>query len=122
MANEITLNLRVAVTNGLLKDDWNPGQLLFNQTTKGNTRLFQAIGTSAESVSFTDITPGFVVLRNHDTTNYVEYGMSDSGTIKILGKLRANGGLAIFELAASTTLMLKANTASCNVEIVATNA
>ena len=62
-------------------------------------------------------TPGVCVLHNLDTTNYVEYGMSDSGTIKKLAKL-SPGDVHMIRIAASTTLRMQANTAACKVRVL----
>ena len=117
MADELKITLQVQLTNGELKDTINPGQKKFDQTTAraGGPGVVN-IGTSEENISFGDITPGYVYLQNLDATNYVEFGMDDSSTIKKLGKLQP-GGVALFELAASQTLRMIANTAACDVLI-----
>jgi len=56
-------------------------------------------------------TPGYVYVRNMDTTNYVEVGITASYTIKLLA-----GDFALFPAAAA--IYAKANTAACNVEYI----
>lgn len=117
MANEITVSVGVQVTNGSLTDQFQMVALKRDQAASGKSDQVLSIGTSEEDVSFGDVaTPGIVVLHNLDATNYVEYGMSDTGTMKKLGKLIA-GDKAMFRMAASTTLRMKANTAACKVRV-----
>lgn len=116
MADEITLDLRLRLNNGLLDDDSNPGRIQIDQATG---RLFSAtlsIGTTEESVTFTDITtPGLCFLYNLDATNYVQWGPA-TGVYQ--GRLKANDAPACFRLDnGATTLYLKANTAACTVQI-----
>lgn len=72
-----------------------------------------AIGTTDESIAKGDMsTVGFVMIRNLDDTNFVLAG--DDGTnypVKILA-----GEFCLFRLNGST-LHLKADTASCDVEV-----
>lgn len=118
MANEITLSLGLQLVNGNLRAQFPQVSSQYTQTTSGLSDQVLSIGTSEENVSFTDVTtPGLVVLHNLDSTNYVEYGMSDGGTMKTLGKLAA-GDKHLIRLAASTTLRMKANTAACKVRVM----
>ncbi len=117
MANEITVTVGCQVVNGDLRAQFTQVALSRNQAASGLSDQVLSIGTSEENVSFGDVaTPGLVCLHNLDSTNYVEYGMSDGGTMKKLGKLIA-GDKALFRLAASTTLRMQANTAACKVRV-----
>ncbi len=73
----------------------------------------QAIGTSEEVlVQGADLgTPGYMFIKNLDTTNYVEIG-STTGVYDI--KLKA-GEVCLYRHN-SATAYAKANTAACNVE------
>jgi hypothetical protein len=114
MANEITLNVRLQLSNGALLDDNNPGRIQVNQTTQRKYSVVVSVGTTEESVTFTDIsTPGVCYLRNLDATNYVQWGPA---TTVYQGRLKASDIPACFRLdPGATTLYLKANTAACNV-------
>lgn len=118
MANEISATVGLSVVNGNLRISFPQLTRQYNQTASGLSDQVLSIATAAEDVSFGDVaTPGLCVLHNLDTTNYVEYGMSDSGTIKKLAKLSA-GDVHMIRIAASTTLRMQANTAACKVRVL----
>jgi len=78
------------------------------------------IGTSEEDVTFTDITtPRVVTMYNLDGTNYVTWGPKSGGAMVLCGKLyplSSDKGIAAqFELGASVTIRMVANTAACQV-------
>ena len=116
MANEITLSQRLSLDNLELLDDNNPGRIQITQTAAGMFKVVLSIGTTEESVTFTDIsTPGICYLKNLDTTNYVQWGPA---TTVYQGRLKAADIPACFRLDnGATTLYLKANTAACKVLI-----
>jgi hypothetical protein len=78
----------------------------------------QAIGEAAwEEVDLGDIgTPGEAAFKNLDETNYLELALDDAGANKF-AKLRP-GRSAIIPLT-SPTLYAKANTAACDLLVVA---
>lgn len=118
MANEFTYTVGLQLINGNLRAQFPQLSRQATQTTAGMSDQVLAIGTSEENASFTDVTtPGLTVLHNLDTTNYVEYGQSDGGTMKKVGKLNA-GDVHLLRLASGITLRLQANTASCKVRIM----
>ena len=53
-------------------------------------------------------------MKNLDSTNYVEFGVDNTGFVAC-GKIRP-GKQAMFEIADSTTLQLRANTSACDVQ------
>lgn len=116
MANEITLTQRLQLANGELLDDNNPGRLQITQSAIGMFKQVLSIGTTEESVTFTDIsTPGICYIKNLDATNYVQWGPA---TTVYQGRLKASDAPACFRLDnGATTLYLKANTAACKVLI-----
>lgn len=121
MADEIKITLRATVTNGDFKHDLIPSESISeDQTTKGGGSLWLDVGTSAETVSFGDGTPGYVYLKNHDPTNYVQFGSDNTG-IQVLGRLKA-GQVALLPLDSGATLSLQANTAACKVQVRYANA
>lgn len=120
MANELQLSMSIQHT----KDPaigWSPRSAI--QATQTGTGVYQQtvnIGTTAEAVSFGDVSPGLVLLYNLDTTNFVDFGMSDGGTLKPIGRLYPSSKWpAMFYLSAGQTLMMLADTASCEVHVVA---
>lgn len=87
----------------------------FDQTGTEAEMGQRDIGTSEETIVWTtDIgDEGWVVFKNLDPTNYVQWGFS---TGVYGGRLSANGGFAIFELEPAATLYFLADTASCKVQ------
>lgn len=114
MAGTISITNTIQLTNGdlewLLQD-----QVQLSQTT---ARLFQNVynvGTGSDTtVSWSSITtPGIMVLRNLDPTNHVAWGFS-AGNLN--GRLSINDFPTVFRLGESTTsVLLRANTAACDV-------
>ena len=119
MADEIkvTETIRVTKTSTNYKDSIAPGQISFDMAGNGggNPGVVN-IGTSEENVSFGDLTPNMVWMQNLDPTNYVQWGMSDAGTMKAVGRLNP-GETARFVLDSGVTLRMKAHTAACDVLI-----
>jgi hypothetical protein len=111
MANEITVSGRLRVSNGNLEFDQNLGQLQFDQAAAGGpTPGYLTIGTSEESEAFSELgTLGWILMRNLDDTNYVEWGFA---TGAYGGRLEPNE-FALFRLNPSTTVYLRANTSAC---------
>ena len=111
MANEITIQVSLQVVKGLL----SVARAVQHQVTMTGTVMqhgVQAIGTSKENLVLGDVSsPGYVLLRNLDAANYVEFG-ADADTP--FGKMKA-GETALFRLAAAP-ISVKANTAAADVE------
>ena len=87
-------------------------------TTTGNQFDFRRVEVTTSEYTFTISTDvgdcGYCWIRNADATNYVEVGFAT--TVYYL-KLLA-GQVALFPLvAAQSALYLKANTATCEVEV-----
>ena len=121
MANEIAFSLRCTVTNGTFKHDLIPTESpQFDQTTIGGGSLWVDVGTAAENIAFADGGPGYIFLKNHDATNFVEFRETTATTS--LGRLDAGGGIAVFKLLSGSTLEMKADTSACKVEIRYANA
>lgn len=116
MAGELKLTVSANITKGFYKDSFSPGQLSIDQTTQGAFCGVLSIGTSDEAVTFTDIsTLGWLIMRNLDTSNYVEWGPESGGAMVAVGRMEA-GEVAVFRLKPGITLRLQANTAACRVE------
>lgn len=119
MANEITANIRIQLSNAGLTDDFNPGRIQIDQASNLLFSRVVSIATTETSVALTGIsTPGVCILRNLDGTNYCEAGTTTTD-YPIRLKPYAAGGLPnILTLnAGKTTLYLKANTAATRVLI-----
>lgn len=117
MADEITVVSRLAVTNGNMSFDTGQITETVTQTAIGGpTPGYVTIGTTEESITFSELsTPGEILIRNLDTTNYVQWGFS---TGVYGGRIKA-GRTARWTLEPGTTLYIKANTAACKVVIYA---
>jgi len=116
MAKEIGISLSISIQkNGAGAS----GTLSISPDLTGELILqnVQNIGTSAEAVTLGDITTaGQVFIKNLDATNFVEVFLDSGGTQRI-AKLRPGYGMYIpFE---GTALYAKANTASCKIQVVA---
>ena len=118
MANEINITLSVQVTNGFFKHAFNPGQIQVDQAAPGRGGHAQEIGTDEETVDFGDVsTEGYLILRNLDDTNFVEYGPQvGTGDMEILGKLEA-GEVALLRLSPGVVLRAKADTAAVLLDV-----
>lgn len=120
MANEITLGFNGRAKKGTVDFELAPTtSLRYDQTNEGGGALWLDIGTTKETVSFGDGTPGLVIIRNHDATNFIKFG--DNSATALVGRV-GPGKVAIFELAAGATLALQADTAACKVEVRWANA
>jgi len=123
MANEITVTYgmsRKHATNDRDTHDVTPGgapvRKQYTQTGVGQYDVKPSIGTSEESITFTDIaTNGWAVFTNMDTTNYVEWGFS---TGVYGGRMRAQESAGPFRVNAGATIYMRANTAACRVRVV----
>ncbi len=118
MANQIVISLSATVTQGSFKDSIAPGSLTVALSAQGYTSGLQEIGNgAAENVTYDDVAAadvGFCFLQNMDGTNYVEYGLNDTGTLKAIGRLMP-GEYALIRLKPSAQLMAQANAAPVKV-------
>lgn len=115
MANEFTITLNVVYANGYLKRSIIPGSVTANQTTQGMFGGVQIIGTSEEDLAVGDVgTPGFLYVRNLDTTNFVQIGKKVSGAMESSVKLKA--GQFAWLPSDNITWRCKADTAACKLE------
>lgn len=113
MANEITATATLSVEKSNLEME-KTISILVTMTGNAYHHGVQTIGTSDEQVIISgDIgTYGYCLLRNLDSTNYIEIG---AVTLQYAIKLKA-GEIALFRFAANG-LFAKANTASCDLEV-----
>lgn len=117
MANEIEISMRLAFSKSSRAantDDMGLLGLTFTMTGTDYVKGTQTIGTTAELLGKGEITtPGFLVVKNMDATNYVEFEKATFSTTAGTVKLKA-GEVACFRVA-STTIYACANTAPCDV-------
>jgi hypothetical protein len=115
MANEITLTTGLRVVNGNLKVNVSTEAIQIDQTTaRGGGPGTVNVGTTEETIAFGDITPGYVIIKNLDSTNFVDFG---NATGNLQFSIPA-GGVALFHIRTGT-LYMKADTAACNCQIIA---
>jgi len=116
MANEITSNLRLQLSSGVVGADFNPGKILVDYTPLKIYRARVLITTSEVTVTHGVANPRVCILYNHDDTNYVEAGTT---TTDYPIYLRPASIATQFEIGpGKASIYLKANTASCYVEVL----
>ena len=118
MANEIYASINFTANKNGAKSSISSS---FNLTMTGNEMVqsTQVIGTSSETITLGDISgaPGGFVIKNLDSTNFVEIG-GDSGLTVF--KLKLLPGQFHFFQPSSGTIYAKADTASVRVQVIAT--
>jgi hypothetical protein len=120
MANEVYTSLTTrAKKNGATVEF--SGNYNLDMTGDELLNATQVIGTSSEALDFGDITgaPGQVIVKNLDSTNFIEIG-GNSGLTVFKLTLRA-GEFASFTPGAAT-VYAKADTAAARIQIIATEA
>lgn len=118
MADELKVRVRVSLLNGYLAELFDPGEVSITQTTANDHCPVVDIGTSEEDISFADISAaniGYCVMRNLDTTNYVDIGAKSAGAMVAMLRLKP-GEPQVMRLVPSVTLRAIANTAACKVK------
>lgn len=80
----------------------------------------QSVGfAAAEDLDYGDVSAanaGWLFMRNNDTTNYVQWGLNHSGTIRVVGRMKPGEPWTAIRVEPSAQIMLQANTAACLVE------
>lgn len=114
MAEELSVRLALTLARGFLKDKFDPPTQKIDVSADPIAAGVKTVGTSDESLDPGDVaSEGVLVLHNLDDTNYVTYGPDDTGMTPF-GKLKPNE-FAFVRLVPGVTVVLKANTAACNV-------
>jgi hypothetical protein len=114
MANEITLNLKIAVEKTFLVHSESPGTISVDLT--GTTAIggSATVTTTATALAMGSVTStGYAYFRNTGPTNFVEIG-TGTGTFVPFLKLKA-GEAAICRLATNAPTA-RANTASVSLQ------
>lgn len=115
MADEIRITLSVTVERGSYKATF-PYSDALDQAATGAAGGVQSIGTSEENLSAGDLANvGYLFMRNLDSTNYVDWGVSDAGAMKAVGRLKA-GDVAVLRVKPAAAVRMQANTAACLVQ------
>jgi hypothetical protein len=121
MANEISASAQLSATkNGVTLNNSVGLTVQASKDMAGDqmTQNVQIVGTSAEALDVGDVsTIGYVLLKNLDTTNFVQIALDSGVSTQIFAKLRA-GDVALFP-AATATIYAKADTANCNLLVMA---
>jgi len=117
MANEIAVSVAMSASKGGVAVS-NSGS---RQATMAGDQMLsnvQIIGTSAEAITFGDVsTIGYVLLKNLDATNFVEIALDSAVSTQKFAKLLA---LDMMLFPASTaTMYAKADTANVNLLVQA---
>ena len=114
MANELSLSVSLAFSKGGASVARSEG-IQVTVTGDAFSHEVQEIGTVEEALAQGSElgTPGYIFIKNLDSTNYVEIG-STTGVYDI--KLKA-GEVCLYRHN-SATVYAKSNTATCNVEYV----
>lgn len=121
MANEITATCTLTCTKS---GQTTTGTIAKSITLTGTGQWSntQAIGTAAEQLAFPgDLTTEgltYLWLYNVDSTNYIEIAL-DSGMTQIFCKLLAGQPAMIRAYTGNPTYYARANTAACNLRMVA---
>ena len=120
MANEVYTSLQLSATKGGAKVA-NSVSGRSDMTGDDMIQTTQVIGTTAETVSFGEISgaPQAILITNLDATNYVEFG-GDSGLTVF--KLKLLAGKSMYITPTSATLYAQANTAAVRIQIIAVEA
>lgn len=74
------------------------------------------VGTSEANLTIPLTSVGYVLAYLRDATNFVQLGMDDSGTMKVLVRLTPDLPFALFPVDAGATIRHKADTAACVVD------
>lgn len=118
MAAEVTSTLALKLLSGVVSADFNPLKraISVDYTPLKIYRARLLVTTSELTVTHGVANPRFCILHNHDATNYVEAGTT-SADYPIY--LRPSSLATQIEIGPSkASLYLKANTASCYVEVL----
>ena len=112
MANEVSVNVSVAVKNGNFDQSFSVGGVRFDQTTQGASSGIVDIGTAVETISLGDVTTaGYSAFRNLSTatsgTAYIALGHYDGTNLHEFAALR-RGQPAVLPLRSNVTVGAKA--------------
>ena len=116
--DEITFTYSGSVLNGSYSETLPSETISINQGTPLANSGVMNVPTTANGTALPlgDVTTaGCLYLKNLDSTNYVQFGVRNAGTLYVTGRLNP-GEVAWFRIDAGSTLYLIANTAPCKVQ------
>lgn len=118
MANELTLSAAMRFTKGTVDEPFSFGGLTFNVSGTKSIKNRQTVGTSEEALLIGDVTPGYVLMINRDSTNFISVRGASGATacVKLLP-----GEIAMFRFAGSAPYVI-ADTAACVLEYLLVDA
>jgi len=124
MANEAQLHISLRINNPTSKFEAQSTNTSYTVDVAGSSGPVPGMvvaTTAGLDVAFTGLTvPTWCVLKNLDSTNFVEYGIWDGATFHELGELPPLSKPQIIKLSRNMTgFRLKADTASCDVSVEA---
>jgi len=124
VSNEIRIGSSLYCSNGEFKLPQHGGTYQDDQTGEGGGVPGNVVATTGGvDVSFVGLTtPGWVWMKNLDGTNYVQWGPKSGSNFYPIGRMKAGKPAGPFYIEPGTTLHLKANSASCLVQIVSLEA
>lgn len=118
MSNSITVSVTASVALAAGGSISGSGSISASQAGTNNIGNVQNIGTTTEQLTYGDVTTiGYLFLHNLDSTNYVEFDLNTPVAGTAFCKLLP--GESAFIPTRQTTIYAKANTAACDVHVVA---
>ncbi len=120
MADEIKITTGLSVINGNLKVVESTKVTTFDQAVAraGNPGTV-TVGTTEETISFGDVSPGWVLIKNLDDTNFVEFDFSSAPSP--YGINLPAGASMVMKMNTGATLYAKADTADVDCQIISVN-
>ena len=116
MANEIQIVTGLSCTNGSFKINVSSDAVRYDQTTaRGGQPGVIEVGVAEEVITFTDIVPGWAILKNLDDTNFVDLGFSTG----VYGLTLPAGGSMVVKFKSGMTLYALGDTAPVDLQITA---
>lgn len=118
MADEITISASMSMSNGNLNVTAQVPNYQADQTTAKYAKGTQTTGFAAhEALDLGDLTtPGYIVVRNNDATNFIEVGVDDAGVFVPVIKVRPGESAGPLYVADGATLYVQADTADVEME------
>lgn len=118
MANEITLSASLVLNKSGQSISGTVSGLAITQSGTNNIGSVQNIGTTSEALSFGDVaTPGYLFLKNLDSTNFVNFDLNNPAVAGTSFCKLLPGECALIPTR-QTAIYAKADTAACDVYVI----
>lgn len=119
MANEISISAQLSANKSSTQVASGSQSKSVDMAGDQMIANVQIIGTSAEALSLVDVTVGgYLFVRNMDATNFVQLALDSAVATQIFAKLKPSE-FCLFRPPAGATIYAKADTANCNLQVVA---